>query len=485
MLNDFRHRKVHNQIGVAMALFAVLAILHTSATCAYGQKADPEFKKAAEESYVYGLGIVAMYRYYSGMALQEGGLNQLVHSRSFLKPGDKPGGEPNVDTYYSYGWFDLSEEPMVVSLPDFGDRYYVYQMNDIYGRNFHNVGNGLSGEFPEAYRGSYAFVLTPPGWKGDIPEGLDQIKSPGKLVNVLYRIRLSDESAEGDEVHKLQDQSLSLPLSAWLKGEHQSICVKPKSQLGAMKDVLVYKDGATGKDQRNPGYFTQLSKVLAYDPPNTQADQDFLKSTLSKIGFDEHGRFDFDSLSTSEQAAILDAQESGHDSVLTFIPNRGIKVGTAVFTSEHAGDYGSDWRLRAAMIFAGAMYPTMEVSRYADFFTDANGKPLSGDDTYTIRFEKGQLPPVTKFWSATIYGQGSFDLVANPIDRYMINEDTSGLRYGDDGSLTIMLSPAKPTDGNANWLPTPKGKFYLKYRFYAPADPVIKLTYRLPDLIAK
>ena len=66
-----------------------------------------------------------MYRYYSGMALQEGGLNQLVHSRSFLKPGDKPGGEPNVDTYYSYGWFDLSEEPMVVSLPAFGDRYYV------------------------------------------------------------------------------------------------------------------------------------------------------------------------------------------------------------------------------------------------------------------------------------------------------------------------------------------------------------------------
>ena len=59
------------------------------------------------------------------MALQEGGLNQLVHSRGFLKPGDKSGGEPNVDANYSYGWFDLSEEPMVVSLPAFGDRYYV------------------------------------------------------------------------------------------------------------------------------------------------------------------------------------------------------------------------------------------------------------------------------------------------------------------------------------------------------------------------
>ena len=139
-----------------------------------------------------------MYRYDSGMALQEGGLNQLVHSRSFLKPGDKPGGEPNVDTCYSCGWFDLGEDPVVVSLPASGDRYYVYQMNDIYGRNFHNVGNGLSGEFPESYCGPYTFVLTAPRWKGQIRDGIDQIKSLGKLVNVLYRIRISDESAEAE-----------------------------------------------------------------------------------------------------------------------------------------------------------------------------------------------------------------------------------------------------------------------------------------------
>jgi len=137
------------------------------------------------------------------------------------------------------------------------------------------------------------------------------------------------------------------------------------------------------------------------------------------------------------------------------------------------------------MIFAGAMYTTMQVSRYADFFPDANGNPLTGKDTCTIRFEQGQLPPVTKFWSATVYSQGSFDLVPNPIDRYMINEETPGLLYGDNGSLTITLSSTKPTDDGANWLPTPKGKFYPKYRFYAPADPVIKLTYRLPNLVAK
>ena len=76
------------------------------------------------------------------------------------------------------------------------------------------------------------------------------------------------------------------------------------------------------------------------------------------------------------------------------------------------------------------------------------------------------------FWSATVYGQGSFDLVANPIDRYMINEQTAGLRYGADGSLTLTLSHRQPENSAAatNWLPTkrlptPKGAFYLKYRF--------------------
>ncbi|MEP4076325.1 DUF1254 domain-containing protein [Haloferula sp.] len=476
---------------LALAALCGLSILSPT----FAQEAQPKvpaqiesdlekFQQAGQESYIYGLGIVAMYRYYSGMALQEGGLNKLVHSRSFLNPGDKPGGEVNVDTYYSYGWFDLSEEPMVVSLPAFGDRYYVYQLNDIYGRNFHNIGNGLSGESPESYKGPITFVLTPPDWKGEIPPGVEEVKSPGKLVNVLYRIRVSDEAKEGEAARKLQDQSLSLPLSAWVKGERKSIQVKPKTQLGPMEDVLVYASGATGKDQRHPDYFAQLGKVLSYDAPNTKADQKFLKETLSKIGFAPDGSFDFEALSPKQQAALLDAQQAGHDEVLAFIPKRGIAVGTAMFTSEDAGNYGSDWRLRAAMVFAGAMYPTIEVSRYADFFTDSKGEPLKGENTYTLKFEKGGLPPVTSFWSATVYGQGSFDIIANPINRYMINEETPGLQYGEDGSLTLTLSNKKPAEA-ANWLPTPEGAFYLKYRFYAPKKPVIDLTYHLPDLVLK
>ncbi len=443
------------------------------------------FEKAARESYVYGLGIVAMYRYYSGMALEEDGLNKLVHARSFVKPGDKPGAGANVDTYYSYGWLDLSEEPIVISLPAFGDRYYVYQLTDLYGHNFHNVGNSLSHETPPSYAGPYAFVLTPPGWKGKIPKGLDEVKATGRLVNVLYRIRVNNEAKEAGEVHWLQDQSLTLPLSAWIAGKRESIRVRPKTPLAAMENVLSFREDVTGRDQRHPAFFEQLSKVLRYDPPGNEAEQKFIQKTLTKIGFSSDGSFNFDKLSKIQQAAILDGQEAGHNEVQAFIPTRGEKVGTAVFTSARAGDYGDNWLLRSAMVLAGAMYPTTEVSRYADLFTDGAGTPLAGEKTYTMTFAKDQFPPVTTFWSLTIYSLGTYDLVANPIDRYMIGPETPGLEFGHDGSLTITLSHEKPADpaAVANWLPSPKGGYFAMVRFYAPTTRVLNLDYQLPDII--
>jgi len=76
-----------------------------------------------------------MHRYSVGMADQVGGYNKLTHTPLLFEPGAFPGG-PNRDTLYSYGWFDLDDGPYVVSLPSFGDRYFVWQMTDVYEHNF-------------------------------------------------------------------------------------------------------------------------------------------------------------------------------------------------------------------------------------------------------------------------------------------------------------------------------------------------------------
>jgi hypothetical protein len=87
--------------GRVISFAAAILIALGSSAHAQAKLATDDFRDAAEEAYSYGLGIVAMYRYYAGMAIGEGALNALVHKRSFIKPGEKPGSAPNVDTYYS------------------------------------------------------------------------------------------------------------------------------------------------------------------------------------------------------------------------------------------------------------------------------------------------------------------------------------------------------------------------------------------------
>ena len=83
-------------------------------------------------------------------------------------------------------------------------------------------------------------------------------------------------------------------------------------------------------------------------------------------------------------------------------------------------------------------------------WVDAEGEPLTGERSYTIRFE--QRPPVDAFWSITMYDVPEFFLVANPIDRYSIGDRTPGLRHDDDGALTLVLQRDDPGDGERSEL---------------------------------
>jgi len=118
---------------------------------------------------------------------------------------------------------------------------------------------------------------------------------------------------------------------------------------------------------------------------------------------------------------------------------------------------------------------------YPIYRVDSEGQALSGANRYTMHFAAGQYPPVHAFWSLTMYDVPQSLLVANPINRYLINSPMLPLMRKDaDGGLTIYIQNESPgKDMESNWLPAPKGPFAMYMRLYWPAEAA--LTFRGPS----
>ena len=123
---------------------------------------------------------------------------------------------------------------------------------------------------------------------------------------------------------------------------------------------------------------------------------------------------------------------------------------------------------------AEAMHPT--------FTTDSAGQPLTGANTYTYRFEPGQLPPVSAFWSLIMYKLPQSLLVDNRIDRYLINSPMlPNLVKDADGGYTLYIQNTSPGPAKeANWPPAPEGPLMTLLRLYWPQEDALNGSWQAP-----
>ncbi len=117
------------------------------------------------------------------------------------------------------------------------------------------------------------------------------------------------------------------------------------------------------------------------------------------------------------------------------------------------------------------------------YFTKAG---IDGGDTYTLTFPKEVLPSskATYFWSIIAVDAVKFQVLPNPLKRYLLNNQ-SGLKNNADGSLTLVFGP-KPLAKypQSNWLPTIEGqKFNLTFRYYGPSADITSGDYFPPQLV--
>jgi hypothetical protein len=382
-------------------------------------------------------------------------VNRLYPGRELATP-QTLGVGPNVDTLYGFAWLDLGKEPQVIVVPAIPDRYYSFQLIDMWSNPFAYIGTRATGT------GAGAYALTPPGWQGTLPSGVQQISATTKRVYVLTRTLVNSPS-DLDAAVAVEASYQNGPLSAYPNGLHAPIFNNLQS------DAL-----APNLTPYGIALFQQINEaILSYPPLPRNAVQ---AAKLRRVGVDVLNYKPPSPslaaiLSSSIQPAVT-AAAAYRQSITTVVNGWSVVLGIKDIT------YNPLRRFTLTMFGAGT-----HIEKEALYYgaTSFNGAPLSGANAYEIVFPQGQLPPVSAFWSLILYNS-SGSLVPNPINRYEVASHTPDLSYRSDGSLSITVSNTQPTDPTTNWLPAPTENFSLTLRTYIPQEPILNQTWQPPAL---
>ncbi len=394
----------------------------------------------------------------AGKVPMRGPMNTFIHVPTFPPADFRDVVRPNFDTLYSSAFLDLTKEPIIVSAPDTGGRYYMLPMLDMWTDVFANPGKRSTGTK------AGHFALVPPGWSGKLPEGVKRIDSPTGMVWIIGRTQ-TNGPADYKAVHKVQAGYKLTKLSEWGKiPSPVTVKIDPGVDMKTPPMIQVHRMA--------PGdFFAYAAEIMKINPPHS-TDHDIV-ARLARIGIVPGKSFDFDEAEPAVKKALEkaagDALKTMQEKATTIIPLvNGWQVAT-----DTMGVYGNSYLRRAiiAMVGLGANPP--EDAVYPMSVVDAEGKPLDAASKYVLRFKKDEIPPVEAFWSLTLYDKDGFP-VPNELKRHALG-DRDKLKFGSDGSLEIYIQAGSPgEDKKANWLPAPKsGPFGVVLRLYAPKREVL------------
>ncbi|WP_342736663.1 DUF1254 domain-containing protein [Bradyrhizobium sp. B117] len=413
----------------------------------------------ATDAYVFGYPLVTMEmtrRVMTNMAAVEGTrgpMGQFIKLRTYPDASFRDVTAPNADTLYTSAWIDVGDEPWVVSIPDMKDRYFLFPMLDGWTNVFQVPGKRTTGTKAQVY------AITGPGWKGKLPAGVKEYKSPTSIVWILGRIYCTGTPEDYAAVHAAQDECKLFPLSAY----GQSYTPPPGKVDAAIDMTTPVRDQVNRMDA--VAYFSLLAQLMKRNPPGAADAPELAK--FAKIGLVPGKDFDASKLDADFAKRI---PQVGFDRIMIqFKVNKAIRNTNGWAFDTETGVYGTDYLNRALVTAIGLGANRIQDACYPTSQKDVDGKDYVGSNKYVMRFPKGQLPPVGGFWSLTMYDEKYF-FVANPLNRYSISA-RQNLKPNPDGTIDLYIQKDSPgTDKESNWLPAPAGKFVLMLRMYWPNE---------------
>jgi hypothetical protein len=395
-------------------------------------------------------------------------MNSVVMLTDYIAPAERYIGDPNQDVVYGLGYLSLEKEPVVIQVPDFGNRFWTVPVYDARTDQISELGlqYGTKSGF---------YMIVGPNWKGATPAGIaGVVRSTTDFAVTMPRIFMDDTAEDRAAIQPALTQIQFYPLSQFdgtmkTKDWHKIPIIKRQGKPAKYSSTQPpWVDPAT--------FFDHLPIVMKQVPPmpGEEALYKWIGSVLDAAAKDP------EVMKTLQQAALAADQELVAPMMRWNV--NGQPAGNGWTSPANNGAFGTDYIHRMGAVKADPYDNKRNETMYFYTDNDTQLQQLVGKSSYALTFQKGQLPPVKGFWSVTMYDPEHY-FFQNALKRYALGTKNKTLKYNADGGLTIYLGNKSPgKDKESNWLPAPAGNFSIWLRTYWPDQAILDGTWLPPKI---
>ena len=378
----------------------------------------------------------------------------------------------NTTSVYMFSWLELGDEPMVIETPPnvlgfINDHWFRYVID------FGNLG-------PDEGQGG-KFLVLPPGYEGDVPDGYHVARTNTFGNWVIWRGYQKDGTTDL-AISQTKEMFRMYPLSQ-------------KDNPPEMTFVNASGQEMNTIHRMDAKIFNEINDVVQAEP--LMGENPELLGHLAAIGIVKGQPFEPDE---RMQAILEAAAKAGSVTVKTIISKPKDErfywyPGESYWQTAFPGgaytwelDGVSIQDIRAAFHFyATGITPAMALkkvgkgSQYAFTYVDSNGNPLDGSRTYKVNVPADV--PAKDFWSFTLYDNQTRSMLQTDAQFPAIGSNDTGVVQNEDGSYDIYFAPEAPEGKESNWVQTVPGKGWNTiFRLYGPLESWFDQTWRPGDI---
>ncbi len=421
-------------------------------------------------AYLNSIPIASMYGMRKGL-LEFGPPNTTVLLFETLMDSKALWLTPNTTNIYMTSWLELKDEPMVIETPPnvlgIIDDHWFHYVTD-----FGNAG-------PDKGKGG-KFLILPPGYDGDVPEGYHVARTNTYGNWIIWRgFQVDGDPAPAVETTK------------------ELFRIYPLSQADNPPEMnFINLSGKFNNTihRMDYGIFEEINEVVQAEPAES-GDPEIL-GLLASIGIKKGQPFAPDARMKN---ILTEAADVGAVTVRTlaarpredmyyFYPGEGVWSTPFPGGSHEFLDNGA--RVLDARsyfhFYATGITPAMTAkmvgkgSQYAVAYVDAEGAPLDGSKTYKVHLPPNV--PAKDYWSFVVYDNQTRAMLQTDQQFSSVSSARKTTQQNPDGSYDVYFGPVAPEGKESNWIQTIPGKGWnMIFRLYGPMEPWFDKTWRPSD----